>query len=57
MYKAGDLVGDYTEGSSYVREILDPQGEVICYVIEIDCKYRSYKPSEATQALLSHLNR
>jgi len=56
-YKAGDLVEDYTEGGTYAREILDPQGEVICLVIETDCKHRGYEPSEATQALLSHLNK
>jgi hypothetical protein len=57
MYKAGELVEDYTEGSTYAREILDPQGNVICYTIETDCKYRKYQPSEATQSLLSHLNK
>jgi hypothetical protein len=50
MYTLGDLV-DYTSGSIYAREILDPNGGVICYVIE------AYGNSEPALALLSHLNR
>lgn len=51
MYTAGDLTGDYTSGRTYAREILDPQGNVICYVIEDNGQ------DEGTQSLLSHLNK
>lgn len=54
MYTLGDLVEDYTEGSTYAREILDPNGDVICLVIEP--KQYDNSPT-AAEALLSHLNR
>lgn len=57
MYRAGDLTEDDTSGDTYGREILDDNGDVICYVIESNCKSRDYKPSPSTEALLSHLNR
>lgn len=50
-YKLGDLVEDYTQGNVYAREILDPDGDVICYVIETPWN------KESVEALLSHLNR
>ncbi len=51
MYTAGDLIPDFTEGKVYSREILDPEGIVICYVIE------SNGDESGTEALLSHLNK
>ncbi len=58
MYTAGELYGDMTEGNVYTREILDPEGDVICYVIETHGPVAGIvKPTEATLALLSHLNR
>lgn len=51
MYTAGDLVEDYTSGQVYAREILDPDGDVICHVIE------AYGNTANTKALLSHLNK
>lgn len=51
MYTLGDLVEDYTSGRIYAREILDPDGDIICYVIE------SLDDSSCSEALLSHLNR
>lgn len=47
MYKAGGLIEDYTSGQVYAREILDPDGDVICYVIEADGNLNN------TEALLS----
>lgn len=46
MYTRGDLCGDFTSGSTYLCEILGPDGDVICYVLE-----------GQVDALLSHLNR
>ena len=46
MYTRGELVDDYTSGSTYLCEILDPDGHMICYVLE-----------GQVDALLSHLNR
>lgn len=57
MYEAGDLIEDFTDGSTYSREILDPLGNVICLVIETGCSSRNYKPSDQTKDLLAHLNR
>lgn len=51
MYTAGDLIEDYTWGKTYSREIIDPEGNVICYVIEDNGN------DSGTQALLSHLNK
>lgn len=51
------MTEDDTSGDTYGREILDDNGDVICYVIESNCKSRDYKPSPSTEALLSHLNR
>ena len=51
MYTLGDLVEDYTQGNVYAREILDPEGIVICYVIEKDGDVG------CAEALLSHLNK
>jgi hypothetical protein len=53
MYTKGDLVEDYTEGHTYAREILDPDGDVICHVIEDTTS----PGNTAADALLSHLNR
>lgn len=51
MYTKGDLVEDYTSGQVYAREILSPDGDIICYVIEPN------NDSNYVDALLSHLNR
>lgn len=54
MYRQGDLVEDFTEGSTYAREIFDPDGNFICHVIET--KRYDNGPTDA-EVLLSHLNR
>lgn len=51
MYTAGELSEDFTSGKVYSREILDDEGNVICYVIE------SHGDTSGTEAILSHLNR
>ena len=51
MYTAGELIEDYTQGNNYLREILNPEGDVICYVI-VPAGNETY-----VEALLSHLNR
>jgi hypothetical protein len=51
MYTAGELVFDYTSNGILAREILDPDGDVICHVIE------AYGNPSSTNALLSHLNK
>lgn len=57
MYSKGDLVPDFTEGSVYAREILDPDGDVICHVIEDVNAEKRTPGNTAADALLSHLNR
>jgi len=57
VYRKGDLVEDFTEGRTYAREILDPQGDVICYVIEDRDSEKNCPGNTAADALLSHLNR
>jgi hypothetical protein len=56
MYTKGDLVEDFTSGRIYCREILDPDGIVICHVIE-DLSPWSDPCDTPADALLSHLNR
>jgi hypothetical protein len=56
MYTKGDLVEDYTSGKIYTREILDPDGIVICHVIE-DLSPWSDPCDTPADALLNHLNR
>lgn len=51
MYTRGDTCEDFTEGSTYSVEILDPDGAVICYVVE------PKNGEHYIEALLSHLNR
>lgn len=55
MYTKGDLVGDYTEGAMYAREILDPDGNVICHVIEH--RDDQLNGTADAEVLLKHLNR
>jgi len=57
MYRKGDLVEDFTEGRTYAREICDPDGDVICYVIEDRDAEKITPGKTAADALLSHLNR
>lgn len=57
MYTKGDLVEDYTQGRRCAREILDPDGDVICYVIEDQDSCNNTPGNTAADALLSHLNR
>lgn len=57
MYRKGDLVEDFTEGRTYAREICDPEGDVICYVIEDRDAEQNTPGNTAADALLSHLNR
>ena len=57
MYTKGDLVEDFTEGRIYAREILDPDGAVICFVIEDKDAEKLTPGNTAADALLSHLNR
>ena len=57
MYKKGDLVEDFTQGRTYAREILDPDGDVICYVIEDRDAEKLMPGNTAADALLTHLNR
>lgn len=57
MYRKGDLVEDYTEGRIYAREILDSDGDVICYVIEDRDAEKNYPGNTAADQLLMHLNR
>ena len=57
MYTKGDLVEDYTSGSTYAREILDPDGDVICHVIEDVNDEKRSPGNTAADGLLSHLNR
>ncbi len=57
MYSKGDLVEDFTSGSIYAREILDPDGVVICHLVE-DVNAEKLTPGNtAADALISHLNR
>lgn len=51
QYSLGELSEDYTSGSTYAREILDPQGRVICHVIEAN----GY--DQPAKDLINHLNR
>lgn len=57
MYRKGDLVEDFTSGRTYAREILDPEGNTICYVIEDRDAEKLMPGCTAADALLSHLNR
>jgi len=57
MYTKGDLVEDYTEGRTYAREILDPDGDLICHVIEDRDAEKNCPGNTAADNLLSHLNR
>lgn len=57
MYRKGDLVGDFTQGRTYAREILDPNGDVICHVIEDRDEEKNYPGNTPADNLLSHLNR
>lgn len=57
MYCKGDLVEDYTVGSTYAREILDSDGNVICHVIEYVNAEKLTPGNTAADVLLSHLNR
>lgn len=57
MYTKGDLVEDFTEGRTYAREILDPNGDCICHVIEDRDAEKNYPGNTHADSLLSHLNR
>ncbi len=57
MYRKGDLVEDYTEGRIYAREILDSDGDVICYVIEDRDAEKNNPGNTSADALITHLNR
>lgn len=57
MYTKGDLVDDFTEGRTYSREILDSNGNVICYVIEDRDEEKNRPGNTHADNLLSHLNR
>ena len=57
MYTKGDLVEDYTSGSTYAREILDADGDVICHVIEDVNAEKLYPGNTPADNLLSHLNK
>lgn len=57
MYSKGDLVEDYTEGRTYAREILDPDGNLICLLIEDRDAEKNYPGNTHADALLSHLNK
>jgi hypothetical protein len=57
MYTKGDLVEDFTVGRTYAREILDPNGVVICHVIEDRDAEKLEPGNTAADALLTHLNR
>ncbi len=57
MYRKGELVEDYTEGSIYAREILDEGGNVICYVIEPSNAEELYPGNTQADNLVSHLNK
>ena len=58
LYTAGLLDGDRTAGHTWGREILDPEGNVICYVIEQhSATLGACEPTLETKALLSHLNK
>jgi hypothetical protein len=57
MYTKGDLVEDFTEGRTYAREIKDPGGDVICYVIEDRDAEKLTPGNTPADSLLSHLNR
>lgn len=57
MYRKGDLVEDFTVGRTYAREILDPDGDVICHVIEDRDAEKNNPGNTAADGLLSHLNR
>ena len=56
-YSKGDLVEDFTQGRTYAREILDPDGDVICHVIEDKDAEKLNPGNTAADGLLSHLNR
>ena len=57
QYHKGDLSEDFTEGRTYAREILDPDGNCICHVIEDRDDEKITPGNTAADALLSHLNR
>ncbi len=57
MYKKGDLSEDFTVGRTYAREILDPDGDVICHVIEDRDAEKNRPGNTEADALVSHLNR
>jgi len=57
MYTKGELVEDFTVGRTYAREILDPDGDVICHVIEDRDAEKNNPGNTAADGLLSHLNR
>jgi hypothetical protein len=57
MYTKGDLLEDNPEGRTYAREILDPAGDCICYVIEDRDEEKNAPGNTAADNLLSHLNR
>jgi len=57
MYTKGDLVEDFTSGRTYAREIMDPDGDVICHVIEDRDDEKLYPGDTSADRLLSHLNR
>ena len=57
MYRKGDLVEDFTQGRTYAREILDPDGDVICHVIEDRDDEKNNAGNTPADALLTHLNR
>lgn len=56
-YSKGELVEDFTQGRTYAREILDPDGDVICHVIEDRDAELLTPGNTAADQLLSHLNR
>lgn len=51
QYTAGNVVEDFTCGADYACEILDPDGDIITYVV-VPNKSMTY-----VESLLSHLNR
>ena len=57
MYRKGDLVPGCPGVRTLVRGILDPDGDVICYVIEDRDEEKNNPGNTAADILLSHLNR
>ena len=51
MYTLGDIILDFTSNGVFSREILTPNGEVLCHVIE------AYGDSAPAEALIANLNR